>query len=66
MIPYHILVLHLANCHDFSVYAVLLEIFADAKVDLDLLDGIHALVKYMLYLVNFTEATFAEQLLFVK
>lgn len=58
MIPDHILVLNLANCYNFSVYAVLLEIFADAKVDLDLLNGIHALVKDMLYLVNFTKATF--------
>lgn len=66
MISHHILVLHLADGHDLSVYAVLLEIFADAEVDLDLLDGIHALVEDMLYLVDFTEAAFAEKLLLLK
>ena len=66
MIPDHILVLYLTDSHNFSVDTVLLEVLIDSQVYLDLLDGIHPLVKHVLHLVHLPEATFTKQLLFVE
>jgi hypothetical protein len=60
MVPYHVLVENLADCHNLLVDMVHLEVLVNAKMDLNFFDRVDSLVKNVLGFIDFSKSTLTD------